>query len=189
MKIFLDADGVLVDFHAAACKRFGCKPMPHGETELIKWIGMDPKAFWASVDCVDFWSELELLPDGMEIFNLARELVGDDNVSILTSPSMGRNVPTGKMIGLRRLFPSLAKRIFIGNDKEMLAHAGVILWDDWEKNITAWIKAGGKAVQVPRPWNNGCGVAESASEYLRYWTSRILRGDRTLLDEFEVNRP
>lgn len=176
MKIFLDADGVLVDFHDAACKRFGCMPMPHGQTELLKWIGMDLKAFWTDVDCVDFWSGLELLPDGKEIFDLAVELVGLENVAILTSPSMGRNVPTGKMIGLRRLFPSLAKRIFIGNDKEMLAHGGAILWDDWEKNIKAWIGAGGKAVMVPRPWNAGSGAAATACEYLQYWTNHIIRG-------------
>lgn len=174
MKIFLDADGVLVDFHGAVCDRYGCVPLPAGKTKLLEHIGVDPKVFWADVDCVDFWAGLELLPDGREIFDLACNLVGLDNVAILTSPSMGHNVPSGKMINLRRLFPELEKRIFIGNDKEMLAHPGAILWDDWEKNIVAWCGAGGHGIIVPRPWNNAHDVPWTACEYLSITTKHIL---------------
>jgi len=150
-KIFLDMDGVIVNFVKGMCKM-------HGEPEIKEWLtpqifGLTIKQFWAPCNFTNFWANLEWMPDGCKILRTA-EKIGD--VYILTAPTLSANSYSGKIKWIENNLIRYKHRTIICPCKELLAGNGILV-DDSDKNVDTFRKAGGQAILVPRPWNSRFG--------------------------------
>lgn len=171
--IFLDLDGVLVDFVGGVCRYFGkanpyTRPEAQGEWGLEKLLGIEPEDFWRPLS-YSFWAHLEPTPDAWPILaaveNAAR---GPQNVCLLTSPCQTAGCVDGKMEWIKQNLPDYQRRVLFGSAKHFVAESGKILVDDSDANCDAWRKAGGQAVLVARPWNVRHNTQHDTVDYLRF---------------------
>jgi hypothetical protein len=157
--IFLDMDGVLVDFIGGACELHG-KANPYtqdyaqGHWGVEALLDIDPVDFWKPLGR-DFWANLKWLPDGKRILMVA-EAVSDlaDNVCLLSTPCDTFGCADGKRDWVKREMPSYAGRLFLGKKKAALSRPRAVLVDDSDENCREWSERGGTAILVPRPWNS-----------------------------------
>jgi 5'(3')-deoxyribonucleotidase len=176
VKIALDMDGVLVNFNKGASERHGI-PLTYAEyrCSLQKHWQLTQKEFWSKCEGLDFWENLEWMPDGKEILSLVEESVGRDNVAICTSPSRDIMCPAGKMAWIRREIPWLERRMIITPIKYWCASRWTILIDDNPEKIDAFVNAGGLGCLVPRQWNDNAGkntlgyIAEFIARTKKYY--------------------
>lgn len=161
MRILLDMDGVLCDFHSAVCRIYDKQPWPFVWTpNQWNWFGE-----WGVTDADlaphmnrSFYAGLDWTPDGREILDRA-EQKADGDVWLVTSPWDTDGCMDGKRDWVRTHMPKYARRMLIGSPKELCSHPGVVLLDDSEKNCRAFVKTQfpghqpGHAVLLPRPWN------------------------------------
>lgn len=156
-KIYLDMDGVLADFVGGSLKAHG-KSIPPKDVQwdFMKQVGFngggDP-AFWGPISNPDFWANLDVLPDGAELFRYLAEAVKVENIGILSS-GLCPGSCDGKRAWLKKHFPELERTALFGTVKHMAAAPCKILVDDHEPNVEAFRNAKGKAFLVPRPWNS-----------------------------------
>lgn len=152
--IFLDMDGVLVDFAGGALQAHN-KELDY---ENISWgfyeqVGLTEAEFWKPLG-YDFWRTLSWTMEGKLLLTALEQLVGEENVILLTSPCETPGCIDGKMAWIKREMPSYTRRFLIGPPKYALAAPGKVLVDDYPGNINKYVKAGGHGVLVPRPWND-----------------------------------
>lgn len=176
-EVFLDLDGVLVDLVNPICAFHGkCYPYhegsPHrGNYHMDKIFEMDGKDFWSPLG-FDFWYNLPLMEDAHAILFRIFHHVTEKQVTLLTSPISTDGCVEGKAKWIRTYMPKLSRRFLIGSGKEAIAAPGKLLIDDYDRNVDAWIEAGGPAIQVPRPWNRLHGINTLdyvATELKRYF--------------------
>ncbi len=154
--VFLDLDGVCVDFVSAACRLHGTTP------EQIDWhtcgfyiadgLGLSRDQFWEPIRQAGsaFWRDLEPYPWLGELL----EAVEGAEVHVCTSPSRDPASLMGKVEWIYRHFPRHLHRQFVlTQQKHLLARPGRFLVDDAEFNAEAWENAGGSPILFPRPWN------------------------------------
>lgn len=159
-RIFIDMDGVLVDYYAGVCRAFGRTPWPYccrlGEWNFFRSEPLNlTDAQVAPIMGREFYANLDWLPDGGEIVTEAACLVGEKNVYLLTSPWDTEGCRDGKADWVKRHLPDYYRRLLIGSPKEACSYPGSVLLDDSEVNCRtfAGVKNPGRAVLVPRPWN------------------------------------
>lgn len=160
-KIFCDMDGVISDFTAGWCKAFGVEfsnenySFPIGLWDYTKWMEQNLGITWDQVAdiCSDegYWQNLPLLPNAIEFYSTLR--IGVELVFLTT--------PTGdfysNLAGKRRWLDKYGFKenmIVTSDSKGQYAASDTILIDDKDKNVQDFIKAGGRAILIPRPWNN-----------------------------------
>jgi len=155
--VFLDMDGVLVDFAAGVASLFG---LPLDEVEANgdrthDVAGVTQEDFWRRVESEGqrWWESLPPFPWTSRLVEACGR-IGD--VYVATSPP--RNCPTagsGKLKWIRQHLPGVyaARRYFIGTHKWMLASSGRVLIDDDIRKCRAFDSHGGRAVLFPRPWS------------------------------------
>ena len=185
MKLFLDMDGVLVNFlgglHAALGVDFDLDNYPY---EKGKWnMFVDIGGFnlpFKTVDSVctsDFWANLKWMPDGHDIL---REVVTYRHlydVYLLTTPMPNLDSASGKMRWVAKHLPYfLDCTIITQAPKALLAGPDCILIDDKDQNIREWTEAGGIGVPVPRPWNKLHLVADQTCETVRDQLADVFHG-------------
>ena len=158
--IWLDADGVLVDFNGSCERKFGAHPrhltFDCPENGLLK----GDRALWAHVETdPDFW--LDMIP-----FDHAEELVEmcrPYGVQILTGcPATGydrasahKKEKLGKLFGV----PVITCR---SKDKPLhMSSPGDILVDDFVRNVKKWREAGGHAILF-KTWEQARAELEEA---------------------------
>ena len=149
-------DGVLADFVGGALAAH--KSCLH--TLQISWnfqyqIGFAEETeheFWKPFN-FDFWSKLKRHEDGFTLLKKCEELIGKENIALLTSPSNNEDCIDGKRSWVKSHLPDYKRRVFTGSDKHMLAAENKILIDDHDKNCDKFEKFGGWSVIVPRSWN------------------------------------
>ncbi|HYD17029.1 MAG TPA: hypothetical protein VEF76_00955 [Patescibacteria group bacterium] len=128
-QIFSDLDGVLTDFdgHAKAHDKFDAKGNP-------KWDALDLK----------WWSSMPAYEGAKEFYDALR---ARGRTRMLTAPIMNADSFRGKAEWAKEFrrsrFALLDLIIAKAEDKNLLARPHHILVDDREKNIDAWVKAGG----------------------------------------------
>jgi len=161
MKIFLDLDGVLVDFNGGVQKWYN---ITFTEEEQNVWEydlkshGFDHDAFWQGLG-YDFWKNLEWTLEGKEIFSLVQAY--NENITIMTAPPWSSpGAVDGKKEWMKKNLHYIWKkrRFAFTSRKDLFAHPGAILIDDKEENIDEFRKAGGYGILVPRQWNKLRGV-------------------------------
>lgn len=152
-RIFLDMDGVIVDFDGEVNRRFGRVSNPHEWEYLYEQdFGMTAKEFWNKCDD-DFWRSLEFTKEAVDIFYAlqSRDLI--DRVCILSKPVS--HAYQGKADWIKKNLPQLYynKQFLLGPNKDWCANPNALLIDDNEDHCRDFIKAGGEAFLFPRPWN------------------------------------
>lgn len=128
-QIFSDLDGVLTDFdgHAKKHDKFDAKGNP-------KWDELD----------LQWWKTMPAYDGAKEFYDALRER---GRTRMLTAPIMNADSFRGKAEWAKEFrrsrFALLDLIIAKADDKNLLARPHHILVDDREKNIDAWVKAGG----------------------------------------------
>jgi hypothetical protein len=161
MKIFLDMDGVLVDFNRPALFLHGISydiyPCSAG-WDIIRAcnilrpeLNMTPGKFWGKFN-QRFWATLPKTNLCDTLIRTVEGYVGAENVALLTS-GQWPEAAAGKTEWVRDNLPSYRERLIIGTAKEFLAGPDRLLIDDRDKNVEDFRAAGGSAILVPRPWN------------------------------------
>lgn len=117
--LFLDMDGVIVDFSYASGARWGE---------------------------IGFWESLKKTTWADELVKMCRKWF---DVHILSSLGGGPQSATGKMLWLDRYYPSLVEGTILTRKKYLLAAPGRILVDDDPRNIDQWFLSGGYGIRVP----------------------------------------
>ena len=138
-KIYVDLDGVLVN-----CAK-GCAEV-HGP-EWQKVFNLDRGAFWKPINEIGhrFWIKLEWIDGSQELWEFLKPF----NPHVLTAGNRHHSCRFGKFIWVYgQLGLRAAQQMIICNRIEKSDHAkdGVLLIDDYHKNITAWKKAGGVGI-------------------------------------------
>jgi 5'(3')-deoxyribonucleotidase len=165
MKIFLDLDGVVVNFVGPAMAYNGAwvdeSNFPDGcGWDVVKAVNiirsekglpeLDKRVFWNSFG-YDFWRNLPLYP-GAKAFVQALRAHGE--VYFATSPTLSSSCVAAKFDHICHEFPELKRKIIISADKSVLANGNSLLIDDRDRNCEKFREAGGEAILVPRPWND-----------------------------------
>jgi 5'(3')-deoxyribonucleotidase len=133
MQIFVDGDQVLADFDSYALKVLG---MPsrlfedqHGEA-----------AFWSTLtDHPDFFYNLPLMPDAMDLWNGVKHL----NPIILTGIPEGTWAVKQKVRWFAQHFQTRAVITCRSKHKSLYCLPGDIIIDDWPKHRALWEAQGG----------------------------------------------
>lgn len=170
-RIYLDMDGVLVDFIGGALKIHGwtresyLRAMTLGEWDLVKPMGMTEDEFWGPIHNAGerFWVDLRPLPWINEIIDLAKSL-GD--LWIMTSPTGHPTSYSGKIQWLQNWFGREFNRIILTSEKHFLAQENTLLIDDREETVQNFAKAGGDAVVFPTLHNSLYCYADDPMKYL-----------------------
>lgn len=156
MKLFLDLDGVIVDFVGGILSQHSLQmPTFDGVYELNKIFGFDVLKDVQS----EFWAWLDWTHDGRHILQLAKRYFND--IYLVTSlPSfvtedIEQDVPAaiGKLEWVSREIPELRSKLVLCTDKNFGAASNHILLDDSVTNVNNFRREGGRAILVPRPWN------------------------------------
>ena len=159
--IYLDCDGVYSDFMAGTMRALG---KPYGGT--MKWEhGRDGYNFFklagSSREAVNelcttgFWANLPWMEDGKEILAKVLSRFRPNEVMLLTKPMPNNESYTGKAQWVAREMPELVAR-FVPTPvpkHEFAFGFNSLLIDDCQENVEEFVKAGGAAILVPRPWN------------------------------------
>lgn len=138
-KIFIDLDGVMADFDKYFFERFGkvCQLMEDDE-------------MWAVIDTEepDFFSNLPMMPDAIEIF--AKAIQFSDPIFLTACPKHNyHNAAEQKKEWVRKHVCKYALVLpVLGgiNKRCFIQRPGDILIDDFKKNISAWTENGGHGI-------------------------------------------
>ena len=166
-KVFLDMDGVLVDFIGGLHRALGVSydpnkyPYPVSKYEMFEdlcyrtegRVSMDN--LYRACDPAEFWSNLEWDPMGKAIRTAILVEMGSwNNVVICTSPMATPDAWKGKVEWLNRNIPEVKNISITTAPKHLYAKAGHVLIDDKDSNVAQFKEHGGAAFLVPQPWNN-----------------------------------
>ena len=170
-RIFLDVDDVLVDFTFAAMSEIGINTGRIDKESFYERWGYDIVAasnyyrmpepfltaaeFWRKFDR-RFWATLDRTKECDTLIRASCEIVGVENVFLLTGPINDPECAAGKMELIRDTFPDFWKdrRYMIAPPKYACAYLGALLIDDSDRNVNEFRAAGGQAALVPQPWNS-----------------------------------
>jgi 5'(3')-deoxyribonucleotidase len=167
--IYLDMDGVCTDFASAGIIANGRNPSEvfrlwhksfRGEYHAYKVMGIDMESFWEAVTAEGeaFWVNLQEYAWYSELLG---SLQNFGEVLFLTSGSYAPRSLSGKLQWLQIRFGKDFRGYVMTARKHLLAKPGTILIDDYEANVLAFQKHGGKAVLFPQVWNREHGVTDS----------------------------
>lgn len=158
MKILLDCDGVLADFVSAALLAHD-RPETHDEWHYWdfyrRWC-LTAEDFWRPMRGAAWWFGIKPYPWAADLL----KALGD--VTIVTAPNSDPECPRGKLDWLRAHFGITHKRVVIAERKEILAHPGTVLIDDYSLNVNNFRDHGGNSILFPQPWN--CRSAEAGPD-------------------------
>lgn len=170
--VFIDMDGVLVNFQEAALRVFGWSIIeeaddgmllqeegtgnetiyPWGERSIPKVIGVSSSRFWKEIAAHDgFWEKLQPYEWMKELLKLCRP----HGFTVASTPADDPACPGGKIAWLKKHIRSDFEDFLLGKDKFHMAKEGTILIDDHDDNIKAFQDAGGTGILVPQYWNTG----------------------------------
>jgi len=175
--ILIDMDEVLVNFVGPWLAR--TRPhMAYDELMAMDWeaagdlqslLNIDRDEFMAEMFefSPSWWRGLPWMPGGKELLQLVVE--SGLPWALCSAPSACPNAAAGKIQWAKDQLGEMGKKkLILVDNKSFLAREGVVLVDDMVHNTVAFIEAGGEAVLVPRPWNNGTGSDyEQFKTYLR----------------------
>ena len=133
-KIYLDMDGVLVDFDQQFKDLTGMMPR-----EFEAKYGST--GFWEAIDKagVGFWRGMSWMPGGEALYNRASQF----DHELLSSPSRSELSKIGKRLWRRDKTPNTKLTLSRSYLKKNYAAPNHILIDDREDNIQQWRDAGG----------------------------------------------
>jgi len=162
-RIFLDLDGVLAVCHESALGYYGIpitlETWPLGQSTLeviqsrISDFSLNDDAFWASFPG-KFWAKLPKTPECDALVASCAQMVGEENVRIVSRPSRNPYSWSGKVTWIQENLPTwIHDQVTLTDDKWLLAGPNRLLIDDSYANCVKFAEAGGKSRWIQRPWN------------------------------------
>ena len=132
--IYLDMDGVIVNFDKQFEDAFGMPPR-----EFEEGFGID--MFWKKIEerGVGFWRGMEWMPGGEALYNR----IAQHDHFLLSSPSKSDTSKIGKHMWKKDKTPNTKLILSRSYNKKNYADKSNILIDDRESNIQQWRDAGG----------------------------------------------
>ncbi len=172
-QIYLDLDDVCNAFTMHALKHVGCpvesfdfqKYSPEWGFDIVKaanklhpWRtgkqAFTPERFWGFIDR-SVWMDTPESTEFKRLLSACEQLVGRENICILTTPTEDPDCLAGKLEWIHNHFPPWMHRQYLmGPQKRLLAKPEALLIDDSDANVNAFERAGGRTILVPRPWNS-----------------------------------
>lgn len=163
--IFLDLDGVIVDFDGGVHRKYGLEPKAHRQWDYDyeNDFGVSRNEFWQSLDD-NWWMNLEMYPEAQILLAMLEQY----KPVILTSPPYTNGVH-GKREWIKQNMPEYFrdKRYIITPGKKYVARENTILIDDKDEHVAEWWSAGGVGIMYPRPWNIMRDYTDTALEYVQ----------------------
>jgi 5'(3')-deoxyribonucleotidase len=110
---------------------------------------MSKEAFWRRLPR-SFWRELQPYPTALHFVEFLES--GPFDIYILTAHASA-DCGAAKLDWIDEHLPKYRDRVLLGHPKHVTATPQSILIDDCTKNCEDFARAGGRAIQCPRPWN------------------------------------
>jgi 5'(3')-deoxyribonucleotidase len=158
--IFLDMDGVVVDFFSQMCKAHHLDPVEaFTRLQPKDWwftsvLGpLTEGDFWGAINTFgeEFWSEANAYPYARQLYD---ELCKLAPVYFCSHPSLQPNCASGKLKWLQKFLPPARHDDYVfTKHKRYLAKQNHVLIDDADYNCEHFMDAGGAAIMFPRRWN------------------------------------
>lgn len=145
--IYVDLDGVLVNFAAKAASVTGIDPHIALVDKQVRNV------FWKAINTHivnghQFFSAMEMMDDGLELWNYVNSICSD--VQICSATGNVKNARAEKLEWIRANLgegaAACANIVSQGPDKALFASPHAILIDDREKVLRPFIDAGGEGV-------------------------------------------
>lgn len=168
-KLFLDLDGVVVNLQLPLMELWGAKIDSEDEYPAgfhwdiqgaINFVrqcrGLDvlphtAAQFWNTMSR-EWWSRLLPYPEAIDFVRWLES--GPFDICLATA-TVNSESAAAKVDWIHQWLPEYDQKSFIGYPKHLLAGPDSILIDDRDKNCDEFIRAGGRAILVPRAWNKG----------------------------------
>lgn len=181
IEIYLDMDGVCVDFIGAAMTAQGYD----AAATLAEWerehagtlfpealMGKPPEDFFTheNLHPHEFWSGLVPYP---WFDHLYEELTRIGHVIFLTAPTNAPGCVSGKHEWLINTFGHGFGDFIFTRHKARLAHPDAYLVDDLPHNITPFDERGGHGILFPQLWNEWHQVEDKVSHVVERLDNRI----------------
>jgi 5'(3')-deoxyribonucleotidase len=175
--VFLDMDGVLVDFVGGLHRALGL----YYNQELYPYkagcYDMFPAAVAASrgrhtMDSLHracysapFWARMKWDRRGREILGICEACSTD--VYLASYPMDHPEAWAGKLWWINENMPAYKTRVMLMTvHKQILARPNTILIDDRDDNVDKFIAAGGEAYLIPQPWNSKYEIFDSETDWM-----------------------
>ena len=182
MRVFIDMDGVVADYRAAALAAvrrlyfggdIGEDPGPG--YDLWGPLGLTEDEFFeCQTEDPNFWADIPVYPGAREWVAEIDALARGD-VWFLSAPSRHPQCHSGKACWLLRELGVKMDRLVVTKSKFLLArHRGDILVDDLPQNLVHWREAGGTPIRFRQPWN--AALAPPTIAVSQAVTLHLLRG-------------
>ena len=171
--IYLDMDGVLVDFCGAVAQLFERPDYVPVEFDFLSELAGSEAAFWKRVDATPhFWENLPAYPWTDSLLCLTYEF--GSKVAIASHPK-----DAVSEVGKRKWVAKHAAHLpcHFSLDKTIHACTNSILVDDCEQNVLRWQQQGGMAILFPQPWNANRWYTNDRVAFVR----ECLNGDKSTL--------
>lgn len=161
--IYLDLDGVCVDFpsglarlmgldrdlfYSERCDHYGAEKqiiseelgIPFGEEELHARLGEAGAEFWMGLEKYS-WTD--------DLIEMCSEYAP---VMIMTKPAQHPSSSMGKHAWIQKNLPKI-QRFSLTNSKHHTAHRNAFLIDDYDEGVRLFREHNGLAYLFPQPWN------------------------------------
>ena len=176
--LFLDMDGVLVDFEGGVCKLFGVDQAELAERdnwEMLSMLGVTLDEFWERINEAgeEFWAGLVGYPWYEEVIDICKEHA--EKVIFLSTPSRHVTCYTGKVRWLKYRFDFGELEFCLFGSKELFAAPGRLLVDDSYLNCARFISEGGDAMVFPA-YGNHLRMHRGDMDYFSYNLERSIDG-------------
>lgn len=135
-KLFVDMDGVLVDFDKGYEQLTG--------VDISKMSFQTGPKFWNPIDKAgsDFWANLEWMEDGKKLW----KFISPYKPTILSAPSKKQSSKIGKTKWVDRELKNVSLLLVPAHAKKNFSGPNNILIDDRGINCDQWIESGGIAI-------------------------------------------
>lgn len=145
MKIFLDMDGVIVDFAKGICNRYGLSHDRNTCNNLGSFLTND---IWMDLECDNnFWNNLSKFEWSDKLVKACHECA---DTYILSAPGViNSKSASGKIKWLNRYYPEFGDKFILTYHKHLLAGSFRLLIDDNRSQIDGFNKAGGTTILFP----------------------------------------
>ena len=175
--VYLDMDGVIVDFVSGLHRALGLYYIPELYPYKRGQYDMFPAAVLATqgrhtmdslyriCHTAPFWARMGWDRHGQLLKGIVEKHA--DQVYIASYPMDHPDAWVGKLHWINENMPAYkTKLILMTAHKEILARPDAILVDDRDDNIDKFVAAGGQGYLVPQPWNSKYAVFDSETDWL-----------------------